>query len=227
MGEFIPQLLDEGKQPRVMLDYSGTLLHGLRQMGVDDVLEALRTITCDPRYRAARRMARLPVGPCRRARPRRCRTTGCTCGPGSITSPPSSGWRRSAACAASRRPRWPCPTTRTSPTSSSRRSRIAATVGAGAGAHGRAAGRTRACDSKHLPHRLVCTSSRGESASIIAIIKTQGSDTKLVAQMQPYYEARGLVAATLAGRPVPPLVTPDRRRRERRRDDERVPAQVP
>ena len=33
MGEFIPQLVDEGKQPRVMLDYSGTLLHGLRQMG--------------------------------------------------------------------------------------------------------------------------------------------------------------------------------------------------
>ena len=33
MGEFIPQLVDEGKEPRVMLEYSGTLLHGLRQMG--------------------------------------------------------------------------------------------------------------------------------------------------------------------------------------------------
>jgi len=42
---------------------------------------------------------------------------------------------------------------------------------------------------KHLPHRMVCTNSKGESVSIIAIIKTQGSDTKLVAQMQPYYEA--------------------------------------
>src|SRR5271167_1036680 len=30
MGEFIPQLIHEGKQPRVMLDYSGCLLHGLR-----------------------------------------------------------------------------------------------------------------------------------------------------------------------------------------------------
>src|SRR6266436_972921 len=28
MGEFIPQLVDEGRQPRVMLEYSGTLLHG-------------------------------------------------------------------------------------------------------------------------------------------------------------------------------------------------------
>ena len=42
-------------------------------------------------------------------------------------------------------------------------------------------------EKKHLPHRLVCTNSSGESVSIIAIIKTQGSDTKLVAQMQPYY----------------------------------------
>ena len=33
MGEFIRQLPGEGRQPRVMLDYSGTLLHGMRQMG--------------------------------------------------------------------------------------------------------------------------------------------------------------------------------------------------
>jgi len=39
MGEFIPQLVDEGKQPRVMLEYSGTLLHGLRQMGLHDVFD--------------------------------------------------------------------------------------------------------------------------------------------------------------------------------------------
>ena len=60
---------------------------------------------------------------------------------------------------------------------------------------------------KHLPHRLVCTSSAGETASIVAIIKTQGSDTKLVAQMQPYYEARTLGRWELGGRMVPPLVT--------------------
>ena len=45
---------------------------------------------------------------------------------------------------------------------------------------------------QHLPRRLVCTNSRGEVASITAVVKTQGSDTKLVAQMQPYYEAKGL-----------------------------------
>ena len=60
---------------------------------------------------------------------------------------------------------------------------------------------------KHLPHLLSCTNSRGETASIIAVIKTQGSDTKLVAQMQPYYEAKGLSPWPLAGRRVPPIVT--------------------
>jgi hypothetical protein len=59
----------------------------------------------------------------------------------------------------------------------------------------------------HLPHRLKCTNSKGENISIIAIIKTQGSDTKLVAQMQPYYEAQGLDRCELAGHSVPPLVT--------------------
>ncbi|MBN1306312.1 MAG: hypothetical protein JXA18_00240, partial [Chitinispirillaceae bacterium] len=60
---------------------------------------------------------------------------------------------------------------------------------------------------RHLPHLLTCTNSHGDAASIIAIVKTQGSDTKLVAQMQPYYEAKGLSRWELSGRQVPPLVT--------------------
>jgi hypothetical protein len=59
----------------------------------------------------------------------------------------------------------------------------------------------------HLPHRLVCRNARGEEAAITAIIKTQGSDTKLVGQMQPYYEAQGLARAELGGKRVPTLVT--------------------
>jgi hypothetical protein len=65
----------------------------------------------------------------------------------------------------------------------------------------------RGPEHKHLPHRLVCRNSEGQSASILAIIKTQGSDTKLVGQMQPYYEAKGLSRWELGGTPVPPLVT--------------------
>jgi hypothetical protein len=64
-------------------------------------------------------------------------------------------------------------------------------------------GRMRSC---HIPHLLVARNSHGESLGIIAVIKTQGSDTKLVAQMQPYYEAKGLARVNLAGRPIPPLV---------------------
>ena len=53
MGEFVPRLLDEGLAPRVMLEYSGTLLYGLSVMGADDVLDTLAAITTDPRNRQA------------------------------------------------------------------------------------------------------------------------------------------------------------------------------
>ena len=59
----------------------------------------------------------------------------------------------------------------------------------------------------HAPHRLVARNARGETQSIIAIIKTRGSDTKLVGQMQPYYEAKGLSRTVLGSRSAPPLVT--------------------
>src|SRR6266550_4519456 len=39
--------------PRVMLDYSGTLLYGLRQMGATDVLDTLARLTADERNRRA------------------------------------------------------------------------------------------------------------------------------------------------------------------------------
>jgi hypothetical protein len=60
---------------------------------------------------------------------------------------------------------------------------------------------------RQLPHRLVAKNSSGEELSIIALIKTQGSDTKLVAQMQPFYEAKGQHPRTLKGIRVPPIVT--------------------
>ena len=60
---------------------------------------------------------------------------------------------------------------------------------------------------KHLPHRLVARNSQGETLSITALIKTQGSDTKLVAQMQPYYEAKTLSRQQLGNVLVPPIVS--------------------
>jgi hypothetical protein len=60
---------------------------------------------------------------------------------------------------------------------------------------------------KHLPYRLVAKNSSGEEVSIVAIIKTQGSDTKLIGQMQPYYEAKTLQRREIGGISVPPIVT--------------------
>lgn len=48
MGEIIPQLIEEGKEPRVMLDYFGTLFCGLRQMSLYDVFDNLPKITYEP-----------------------------------------------------------------------------------------------------------------------------------------------------------------------------------
>jgi hypothetical protein len=60
---------------------------------------------------------------------------------------------------------------------------------------------------KHLPHRLVARNSHGETLSITALIKTQGSDTKLVAQMQPYYEAKTLSRQQVGNVLIPPIVS--------------------
>jgi hypothetical protein len=59
MGELIPELADAGLRPKVMLEYSGTLLHGLRRMGADD---ALRAITVHGRYLGAMEWLRCPCG---------------------------------------------------------------------------------------------------------------------------------------------------------------------
>ena len=52
MAELIPRLIDAGCSPRIMLDYSGTLLWGVEQMGRSDITEALRFLACAPRCNA-------------------------------------------------------------------------------------------------------------------------------------------------------------------------------
>jgi hypothetical protein len=55
-----------------------------------------------------------------------------------------------------------------------------------------------------LPHRLVARNSEGQTESIPVLVKTQGSDTKLVGQMQPFGEARSLDRQPFGGHAVPP-----------------------
>jgi hypothetical protein len=207
MGELVPQLVNEGKQPRIMLEYSGELLHGLRHMGRHDVLEALREITVNPHYR------------------RTVEWLGCPWGHAVAPSTPAQdfrlhvrAWQHHFAAIfgleAMTRVRGFSPSEMALPNHPDVAYAFVKTL--------------KACgfrwvlvqehsveqpesgwgpELKHLPHRLVCRNSDGEVAEITAVIKTQGSDTKLVAQMQPYYEAKGLSRMTLSGKSVPPLVT--------------------
>ncbi len=207
MGEMIPQLVAEGKNPRVMLEYSGTLFHGMRKMGLHDVFDDLKKITCDPAL---------------------CHTAewlGMPWGHAVAPSTPHIDFRHHVTAwqhhfagifgfAALERVRGFSPSEMALPNHPDVAYEFVKTL--------------KDCGyqwvlvqehtveepadgwsprSPHIPHRLVATNSKGETAEIIAIIKTQGSDTKLVAQMQPWFEAQSLNRQELAGHSIPPLVT--------------------
>ena len=207
MARFIPELLQQGKHPRVMLDYSGCLFHGLRQMGRGDVLDDLRTITCDPSVRNCVEWLGSawghPVAPSTPIQDYRLHVRA---------------WQHHFSAlfglAALARVRGFSPAEMALPNHPDVFYEFVRTL--------------KDCGYRwvlvqehtveqpenggpvsdpHIPHRLVARNSLGQTAAIIAIIKTQGSDTKLVGQMQPCYGARGLRRRSLAGRSVPPLVT--------------------
>jgi hypothetical protein len=205
MGEFLPQLVHDGKQPRIMLDYSGCLLHGLRAMGQHDVIENLQRITGDRGYR------------------RTVEWLGTAWGHAVAPSTPVQdfrlhvrAWQHHFAAIfgleALSRVRGFSPPEMALPNHPDVAYEFVRTL--------------KECGYRwvlvqehsvervedggpirqpHVPHLLVARNSSGQTLSITAIIKTQGSDTKLVAQMQPYYEARGLSRLDLAGRSIPPL----------------------
>jgi len=58
----------------------------------------------------------------------------------------------------------------------------------------------------YFPHRLIAKNSEGETEEITILIKTKGSDTKLVGQMQPYYEAKTKTKEYFCGKKIPPYV---------------------
>jgi hypothetical protein len=206
MGHFVPELVDQGKHPRVMLDYSGCLLHGLRAMGLNDVLDDLRRITLDPRYNGAVEWLGTAwshaVAPSTPVQDFRLQV---------------SAWQHHFAAIfgldALARVRGFSPPEMALPNHPDVAYEFVRTLND----HGyqwvlvqehtveREDGSS--INRPHIPHRLVARNSRGETQSIIAIIKTQGSDTKLVAQMQPYYEARGLSRTNIAEKAIPPIVT--------------------
>jgi hypothetical protein len=206
MGGIIPELVSAGKNPRVMLDYSGELLYGLRKMDRGDVLERLRGITCAPELR------------------KYVEWLGTMWGHAVASSTPvpdlklhMRAWQQQFAAVfgwqALERVRGFSPPEMHLPNHPDvafeyvqalkecgyrwllvQEHSVENLDGQGLGY-------------KHLPHRLIARDSRGEELSIIVLIKTQGSDTKLVAQMQPYYEAKGLQRQQVGGISIPPIVT--------------------
>ena len=206
MGAFIPQLVHEGKNPRVMLDYSGELLHGLRAMGLDDVIDDLKAITLDPAY-----------APC-------VEWLGTAWGHAVAPSTPVQDFRLHVQAwlhhfaavfgldAVSRvkgfsPPEMALPNHPDVCYEFVRTLKECGFQWVLVQEHSVEQQDGSGIRQPHIPHRLVAKNSHGHTQSITAIIKTQGSDTKLVGQMQPYYEARGLSREDLAGRSMPQLVT--------------------
>jgi hypothetical protein len=207
MGEFIPQLVEEGKRPRIMLEYSGCLLHGMRQMGLHDVFENLERITCDWAYRNCVEWLGAPwghaVAPSTPVQDFRLHVLAFRHHFAAIFGLEALDRVRGFSPSEMALPNHPDVCYEFVKTLKDCgydwvlvQEHTVELVDSGA-----------PLQNRHIPHRLVAKNSRGQTAEIIAIIKTQGSDTKLVAQMQPYYEARGLSRQTLAGRSIPPIVT--------------------
>jgi hypothetical protein len=206
MGTILGELVHQGRSPRIMLDYSGQLLYGLRKMGRGDVLERLRGITCDHYLR------------------RHVEWLGTMWGHAVVPSTPVPdlklhmrawqqqfaaiyGWDALARVRGFSPPEMHLPNhpdvafeyVKTLKECGYRWLLVQEHTVETQQGHG--------LGLKHLPHRLVARNSSGEELSIVAIIKTQGSDTKLVAQMQPLYEAQSLQRQEIAGMSVPPIVT--------------------
>lgn len=208
MGEFIPQLVADGYNPRIMLDYSGNLLWGLQQMGRHDILDNLKKLACDTKYQPyvewLGTMWSHAVAPSTPIPDLKLqiqawqhhfasifgeealsRVKGFSPPEMHLPNHPDTFYEYVKAlkdCGY----RWLLVQEHTVERPD------------GSGLHH---------EQKYVPNRLVAKNSRGETISITALIKTQGSDTKLVAQMQPYYEAKTLGKQNVGGVSIPSCVS--------------------
>jgi hypothetical protein len=208
MGEFIPELVAKGRSPRIMLDYSGNLLWGLQQMGRHDVIDSLKTITCDAQYQPY------------------VEWLGTLWSHAVVPSTPIpdlklhiQAWQHCFAnlfgTEALKRVKGFSPPEMHLPNHpDTLYEYLKALQECGyrwllVQEHSveRPDGSPLHHQDKYRPNRLVARNSKGETISLMALIKTQGSDTKLVAQMQPYHEAKGLDRQQIGPISVPGCVT--------------------
>lgn len=206
MSDFVMELAGAGKFPRVMLDYSGNLLWGLKQMGQEETLRKLKLIVCDKKYF------------------KNVEWLGTMFSHAVVSSTPVpdiklhvEAWREYFASLfgfeALSRIKGFSPPEMNLPIHPDVCYEYVKTL--------------KECGYEwvlvqehtienldgsgirrpHFPHKLVAKNSLGEAQEIIALVKTQGSDTKLVAQMQPYYEAKSRGREDYAGKNIPPYVS--------------------
>lgn len=205
LSEIIPNLVKEGKSPRVMLDYSGNLLWGLRQINGGQALENLKKITCDKFY--------YPY----------VEWLGTMWSHAVVTSTPvpdiklhMSAFRHHFASifgkeAEERIKGFSAPEMHLPIHPDVCYEYVKALKECGyewlmVQEHTIENLNGLGVRNPHLPHRLVAKNSLGQTQEITVLIKTQGSDTKLVAQMQPLSEAQGLSRQQYCGKSVPPFV---------------------
>ena len=208
LADIIPNLVKEGCNPRIMLDYSGNLLWGVHQMGRTDITEALRFLVCDTQMQ------------------KHVEWLGTFWSHAVAPSTPIpdlklqiSAWQHQFAnlfgTAALQRVKGFSPPEMHLPNHPDTLYEfIKALKECGyqwllVQEHSveNLDGSPLNHEQKYIPNQLIAKNSLGEVISMIALIKTQGSDTKLVGQMQPFYEAQGLDRQQIDNKAIPSLVT--------------------
>jgi hypothetical protein len=205
MSDFVRELSGNGKAPRAMLDYSGNLLWGLKQMGEEKVIDNLTKVTCDERHYG------------------NVEWLGTMWSHAVVSSTPVPdiklhirAWQEHFASVfgmdALHRVKGFSPPEMHLPIHPDVcHSYVKALNECGYAwlmvqEHTIENVDGTAFDRPYMPHRLVAKNSLGEVAETTVLIKTKGSDTKLVGQMQPYYEAQTRDREAYGGKDVVPYV---------------------
>jgi hypothetical protein len=204
MGELVPQLVAEGCAPRIMLDYSGNLLWGLQQMGREDVLGSLRGLVNHHSEQVewlgtmwSHAVASSTPIPDLKLQIRAWQFQFL-----SMFGAEALGRVKGFSPPEMHLPNHP----------DQLYAYVKALKDCGyewllVQEHSveQLNGHGLTDDQRYGPNLLIARSSTGETATIVALVKTQGSDTKLVAQMQPYHEAK--TRDRLTNIPIPSLVS--------------------
>lgn len=207
LAEIIPELINKGYNPKIMLDYSGNLLWGIEQMGRKDILTSLKLLTCNEAIQSHVEWlgtfwshavsSSTPIADIKLqiiawqhhyssmfGDQALKRVKGFSLPEMHLPNHPEALYELVKSlneCGY----RWLLVQEHTVENLD---------------------GSTLRDEQKYIPNILKAQNSNGEIETIIVIIKTQGSDTKLVGQMQPYYEALGQSRQSLSSKTVPPIV---------------------